>query len=150
MLTIKKTYTWEMGHALFKVGKEDKCYSPHGHNYRLIVEVARKNEEANPDTDMVVNFHELDRHIVPLVEEMDHKFYFNESDDRFRGGFGYVAFPYDPTAEALCSDFIKRIHQKKMEWHSKDNLTLTLPPGVKLISLELYETDKASAKIYCP
>tara|TARA_R110000824_G_scaffold1618_6_gene7943 strand:- start:738 stop:1190 length:453 start_codon:yes stop_codon:yes gene_type:complete len=149
MLTIKKTYTWEMGHALFKVGKEDKCYSPHGHNYRLIVEVAREDEKANPDTDMVINFHELDRYMDPLIEENDHKFYFNEDDDRFGGDDGYIALYCDPTAEALCQMLWGRLEAHFNLLREPISPYKLLPLGVKLISLELFETDKASAKIYC-
>tara|TARA_R110002020_G_scaffold5103_4_gene21639 strand:- start:270 stop:719 length:450 start_codon:yes stop_codon:yes gene_type:complete len=147
MLTIKKTYTWEMGHALLKVGNDDKCYSPHGHNYRLIVEVAREDEKANADSDMVINFHELDRQIEPLIEEMDHTFHYNGADDRFYAGGGYIPLPCDPTAEALCGILFGSIDRAITFGEPKNEALLNFS-GLTLISLELYETDKASAKIY--
>ena len=63
-ISITREYTWEMGHALFR--HKGKCYRPHGHNYRMEVEVSGSVDEI---TGMVVDFSDLDDVIKPHLED---------------------------------------------------------------------------------
>lgn len=147
MIVIKRIYNWEMGHALLKVGNQDKCYGPHGHNYRLIIEISDpefSDSGLDPANDMVINFHSLDIPIKELIaERYDHKFYVNKDDTRFVDWTGtgtliqnIVTQDGDPTAENLLKELAFIIRK------------LMIIAGLQLESAELFETENASAKIY--
>jgi 6-pyruvoyltetrahydropterin/6-carboxytetrahydropterin synthase len=138
-ISITRQYTWEMGHALWK--HQGKCFHPHGHNYRMEVEVS------GPvlDDGMVVDFSDIDDWIEPLIEgDLDHKFWMNDDDERHHGGnlhpdFDVSTHPFEPTAEnlavwfwAIWEDFSRSAHA----W-----------PGVVLERITIYETDRASATV---
>ena len=131
--SITREYRWEMGHALLH--HKGKCYRPHGHNYRMEVEVSG----AVQDDGMVVDFSDVDDWVEPLIEKyFDHRFWINEEDERFDMD-GEVKVDGEPTAENLAlwfwdvwKDFAKSGHA----W-----------PGVTLERITLYETDRASATI---
>tara|TARA_Y100000593_G_scaffold84621_2_gene160363 strand:- start:6052 stop:6495 length:444 start_codon:yes stop_codon:yes gene_type:complete len=142
-VSITREYNWEMGHAL--MNHKGKCYNPHGHNYRMEVEVRGDIDDVSG---MVIDFGELDEIIKPLIENIyDHKFYVNGNDPRFqgqdyarqlgsfkKGENGWEARYWEPTAENLALDLHFVIES-------------TLPEGQILESVTLYETDKSKATI---
>ncbi len=79
MIVIGKTYSFDSAHQLYREdwSQEDnekvfgKCASLHGHTYTLKVEVS---SPLDPDTEMVINYFDLDRIVKPIVAELDHKF----------------------------------------------------------------------------
>jgi 6-pyruvoyltetrahydropterin/6-carboxytetrahydropterin synthase len=127
-VSITREYTWEMGHALMR--HKGKCYHPHGHNYRMEVEVSGPiNEVSN----MIWDFADLDELVNPIVRELDHQFLAHPDDARFEG-FGDDCLRWaegDPTAESIASYFFQAL----TGW------------GVILERVTIYETDKASATV---
>ena len=133
--SITREYRWEMGHALWL--HQGKCYHPHGHNYRMEVEVSGPVDER---TGMVMDFGKLDEVVAPEIAEHDHQFAMNSADERHHGGalhpdFGILEMRYEPTAENLAMRFFNFIEGR-------------LEPGsLTLERITLYETDRASATI---
>ena len=132
-VSITKEYGWEMGHALWK--HSGKCYSPHGHNYRMEVEVSGPVQESG----MVLDFSDLDGWVKPLIEKyFDHSFWVNENDDRFTGAM-FSRLDVEPTAENLALWFWEVWKELAASGHEF--------PGVTLERITVYETDRARATV---
>jgi 6-pyruvoyltetrahydropterin/6-carboxytetrahydropterin synthase len=129
---ITREFRWAMGHALMH--HKGQCYTPHGHNYRMMVTVSG---EVDPVTEMVVDFSELDDLGNTVVRGLDHKFLANENDTRFFPDETdtWEACPGDPTAEHLA-----RMCYMALALLMKDE-----PYTLK--EVKLYETDKAYATV---
>jgi len=127
-VSITREYTWEMGHAL--KNHAGKCFQPHGHNYRLEVEVSGPIDERS---NMVWDFADLDILVNPIVRELDHQFLVHPDDARFEGfGDGCLRWVRgDPTAESIAAYFFDAL----TGWE------------VTLERVTIYETDKASATV---
>lgn len=73
MYEIEKTFRFEAGHVLTK--HDGKCAVPHGHSY--VLQLALRSErlvESGPKTNMLIDFHDLDRMVKPMIEEyLDHR-----------------------------------------------------------------------------
>jgi len=68
---IRKEYSFSAAHYLPNVGDNHPCKRMHGHNYRIEVFAYG---EVNPHTKWwVVDFAELDKHMKPIVDELDHQ-----------------------------------------------------------------------------
>ena len=140
VVSIAKEYSWSMGHALWK--HDGKCYHPHGHNYRMEVEVSGAVDETSG---MVLDFSELDDWADPLIADVfDHKFLMNDADERHRGGdlhpdFDVTTCPFEPTAERLALMFWGI-------WEESREAAQTFV-GVTLERITIYETDKGSATV---
>ena len=133
--SVTREYTWEMGHALWR--HEGKCWHPHGHSYRMEVEVSGPIDEKSG---MVMDFGQLDDFVAPEVIDLDHQFVMNEADERHHGGdihpdFHYLEMPYEPTAENLALRLYNFIEGR-------------LEPGTLILErVTLYETERSSATI---
>ena len=71
-MKIGKTYSFESAHHL--PNHRGKCKNPHGHSYRLEVEIEGgliHNPDASDDL-MVEDFSSLDQVVNPLIEILDH------------------------------------------------------------------------------
>ncbi len=140
VVSITKEYSWSMGHALWK--HDGKCYHPHGHNYRMEVEVSGAVDETSG---MVLDFSELDDWADPLIADVfDHKFLMNDADERHHGGdlhpdFDVTTCPFEPTAERLALMFWGI-------WEESREAAQTFV-GVTLERITIYETDKGSATV---
>ena len=138
--SITREYRWEMGHALWF--HQGKCYHPHGHNYRMEIEVSGLVDDK---TGMVLDFSELDEWAEPLIEgDFDHKFLMNDADERHHGGnlhpdFDVTTCPFEPTAERLAWMFWDIWEDVQQSGHAF--------AGVTLERITLYETDRASATV---
>ena len=125
---ITREYDWEMGHAL--KNHAGKCFQPHGHNYRLEVEVSGPIDDRS---NMVWDFADLDILVNPIVRELDHQFLVHPDDARFEsfmpGCLRWVRG--DPTAESIAAYFFDAL----TGWE------------VTLERVTVYETDKASATV---
>jgi len=138
--SITREYRWEMGHALWF--HQGKCYHPHGHNYRMEIEVSGLVDDK---TGMVLDFSKLDDWADPLIAEVfDHKFLMNDADERHHGGnlhpdFDVTTCPFEPTAERLAWMFWDIWEECREEVHAFDGMTLE--------RITIYETDKASATV---
>ena len=136
-VSITREYAWEMGHALYR--HKGKCYNPHGHNYRMEVEVSGEVDET---TGMVTDFGDLDEVVKPIVERYDHSFHVNADDHRFNGEYKSITWVVshaycEPTAERLAMDLHFQILQD-------------LPEHLKIERVTLYETEKSSATVRNP
>lgn len=71
-MKICKEYHFEAAHSL--PGHKGKCGNPHGHSYRLEVEVeALTLMPIGPsDGGMVIDFYDLDTIVETLLEKLDH------------------------------------------------------------------------------
>ena len=147
-LAIVREYNWEMGHVL--ATHPGKCHNPHGHNYKLEVEVSRKNgEPVSSPSGMVMDFSTLDVFVKPVLEDYDHQFLVNEADDRLAeedinilihdgaDRWNFTRVSWEPTAEQIVLTIWKQLTASQR----------SLPDYIYLDRLTLYETDKASATI---
>ncbi len=141
-VTSSREYWWEMGHSLMH--HKGKCYNAHGHNYRMEVEISIYGGMPDEVTGMVWDFGNLDDLVKPVIKkELDHKFYFNKDDERFRNmtRAGMRAFPKEPTAENLGFYLWHDITANLNKASKKANIRLILE------SVTIYETDKSKATI---
>jgi 6-pyruvoyltetrahydropterin/6-carboxytetrahydropterin synthase len=65
-----REYHFEAAHFLPRVPEGHKCKRMHGHSYEvaLIIE-----GELDPELGWVMDFGDLDRHVVPLIDALDHR-----------------------------------------------------------------------------
>ena len=66
---LSKTFRFEAGHHLPQVSTEHKCFSPHGHSYRVTVTVAG---EVDPEVGWVMDFGRIKKAVEPLIDQLDH------------------------------------------------------------------------------
>ena len=138
-ISIAREYTWEMGHALWK--HQGKCFNPHGHNYRMEVEVSGPVDK---ESGMIMDFERLDGIVDSEIRDHDHQFAMNQADERYRAAdlhpdcgchFEILEMSYEPTAENLALRFFNFIEGR-------------LEPGSLILErVTLYETDRARATV---
>tara|TARA_Y100000310_G_scaffold86784_1_gene83680 strand:+ start:1881 stop:2315 length:435 start_codon:yes stop_codon:yes gene_type:complete len=139
-VSIAREYGWEMGHAL--MNHRGKCFRPHGHNYRMEVEVSGLLDDS---TSMILDFADLDSLVKPRIEELDHRFLVHIDDARFGDdyafldchfGVQYIKWDEDPTAESIVLHIFSCLVADMRD-----------TPELILERVTLYETDKASATV---
>ena len=141
MYQIAKEYHWCMGHAL--AFHDGKCYRPHGHNYRAIVTVrcpAFPDQPEHYDSNMLMEFAELDDALKEVIEALDHNFFYNARDPRGKSFHKVGAIPWhtltddplnhEPTAEGIAKYLALKVKRKL--------------PDVD-VAVEVFETPKCSA-----
>jgi 6-pyruvoyltetrahydropterin/6-carboxytetrahydropterin synthase len=142
LIRITKEFRFEAAHAL--KGYDGPCRNIHGHSYKLSVTIAGEPVSApdSPKKGMVMDFSELKKRIKKsIIDPFDHSLILSSDypDNIFNSsgeGFSNLIFvDYQPTSENLLIDFAARIR----------NL---LPPGVRLYSLNLRETENSYAEWY--
>ena len=138
MIVVTKIFRFEMAHAIS--GYNGKCRNIHGHSYELhVTVVAEKQVEGFlPSPGFVIDFKDLKRIVNnKVVDEMDHKLVLSKAyiDERCKNATfdNLVIFPAEPTAENLLIDISNRLHE-------------SLPEGIKLKRLKLYETKDSYAE----
>src|SRR5204863_9335797 len=67
---LERSYRFEAAHFLPKVPAGHKCARMHGHSY--LVEVAIEGE-VDADRGWLMDFAEIDEHVMPLVRQLDHQ-----------------------------------------------------------------------------
>ncbi len=137
IVSITREYRWEMGHALMH--HKGKCHNPHGHNYRMEVEVSGG---IDPKIGMVMDFADLDVLVKPFIDIYDHAFLVNEADLGRLDPPEFVPVPDEPTAENIARWLWEDL--RKMNGLSK---LPHLSGHYNLERVTLWETDKASATI---
>ncbi len=65
-----KTFRFEAAHSLEKLPEGHRCRRIHGHSYRLDVHVSG---EVDAQSGMVIDFHDIQKVVKPLVEQLDHR-----------------------------------------------------------------------------
>lgn len=73
---IWKVYRFDASHRLERVPSGHPCGNLHGHTYRVRVECAGSLQ----GNGMVVDYAEMDRHILPLIDQLDHSHLNDEVD----------------------------------------------------------------------
>jgi 6-pyruvoyltetrahydropterin/6-carboxytetrahydropterin synthase len=131
-VSISKEFRWEMGHRL---PGHPLCGNPHGHSYRLIVEV-----HGEPDASgMVMDYGLMSDVVRPLIDQLDHSFMV-DADDRLMteflaaNGFKTSAMPFRATAENIAIWFAEQ-------------LAPSLPANVERLTVTVCETERTSATV---
>lgn len=143
LLRLTKQFVFEMAHAL--PSYEGKCHNIHGHSYKLFVTVEGIPTCArNAATDgMVMDFHALKECVEEaIVEPFDHALVLPrlegvpEPAGNQLGGYAakLMVVDFQPTTENLLLHFARLLDGQ-------------FPPGVRLYSLKLYETETSCAEL---
>ncbi|MCZ7557659.1 MAG: 6-pyruvoyl tetrahydropterin synthase family protein [Bacteroidia bacterium] len=134
-MRIARDFHWEMGHRL--PFHQSGCANIHGHSYRLTVELTGRLD-ANG---MLMDYGEMKRLIMPLIDELDHAFLCDDKDTlmlNFLSGSGlkYKIVPFTSTAENLSLyllDELWKVFESKAE--------------VTALKLRLRETEISYAEV---
>ena len=141
-LRLTKQFSFEMAHAL--PAYEGKCRNIHGHSYKLFVTVeGAPLAQSGAHTDgMVLDFHTLKECVEKhIIDRFDHALVLPRSEGQtilnsqlsiFNSQLILVDF--QPTTENLLLHFARLLDGK-------------FPPGVRLYSLKLYETETSCAEL---
>jgi len=156
-LRLTKQFSFEMAHAL--PAYEGKCRNIHGHSYKLFVTVegAPLAQSGAPTDGMVLDFHTLKECVEKhIIARFDHALVLPRSAI----GLWPLAFGSEqPTAnsqqpiansQSLNSQLILVDFQPTTEnllLHFARLLDGKFPPGVRLYSLKLYETETSCAEL---
>jgi 6-pyruvoyltetrahydropterin/6-carboxytetrahydropterin synthase len=93
---LERTYRFEAAHFLPKVPPGHKCARMHGHSYQIDVVI---EGEIGAETGWLMDFADIDEHVMPLVRRLDHHV-LNELEDLS-----------NPTSELLAVWMWKRLAQ---------------------------------------
>lgn len=132
MLTVSKECHFDAAHIL--PGHPGQCKNVHGHTYRLIVEVAERND----NKDMVIDFKDLKTIICDVIlARFDHAFMYDATNPMecdiaatlMKYELRCVALPFTTTAENLA----RHIFQE-------------LKSHLQIQSVSLFETPQSCAR----
>ena len=151
MYQVCKTFEFESAHLLSK--SRDGCRNPHGHSRR--VEVVLAAEKLDPN-DMVCNFRWIKLALADILSRLDHAICINDSDPRLedfkRMQAKLEVFKgQDPTSEVIAHLVFERLDEKLAQavaLTSENGNTYSLPPGVRLKSVRLWETSSSWAQYF--
>jgi len=121
MFQVSVEETFSAGHALR--GYKGKCENPHGHNYRVRIEVQ------GPQLDgigLLVDFLQLKAALRGVIQALDHQF-LNDLEP-FRA--------VNPSAENLAKYF----------YDQSTRALGPLPPGARITEVVVWETDASQAR----
>jgi 6-pyruvoyltetrahydropterin/6-carboxytetrahydropterin synthase len=139
-IRVTKEFGFEMAHALWNY--DGACRNIHGHSYKLFVTVEGipNNDSGHPKFGMVIDFGDLKKLVKePVVDFLDHSLVvYRESEgetlEAVRSLYEKVhVFDFQPTCENLVLYIVEKIMH-------------TLPPGVDLCAVKLYETATSFAE----
>lgn len=143
MVTISKTFEWDMGHRV--PNHKSICKNPHGHRYKMIAEVSGPlNSKTGSSTEgMVVDFGFFKELIFNyIVADLDHAFMYWEKDSIMKDfakkntDLKLLSVPFVPTAESIATFLAEKI----IKLLSKQSVS------IKLVSLRIFETPNSQAK----
>ena len=141
-IRLTRLFTFEMAHAL--PGYDGLCRNIHGHSYKLQVTVIGEPlvQHDHPKNGMVMDFGDLNKLVnKTILEELDHALLLPENssfeliETLQKLHQKLILTSYQPTCENMLLDF-------------KAKLLHSLPPGVALHSLQLWETQNSFAEWY--
>jgi len=138
MYKIEKRFTLPMGHRLSK--HKGRCSSIHGHNITILIGVM--SQKLN-DNDMVIDFADLKKIVLEILDVWDHCLLLNECDGKIEelaeaGGMRIITFNFDPTAEKLSETLYTVLDQRISQASSGDNF-------VELEYVTIYENENSKA-----
>src|SRR5688500_11577432 len=67
---LERIYRFEAAHYLPRVPPGHKCARMHGHSYAISVAI---EGEVDPQRGWLMDFAEIDEHVMPLIREVDHQ-----------------------------------------------------------------------------
>jgi len=67
---LERSYRFEAAHFLPKVPPGHKCARMHGHSYAIEIAI---EGEVDPERGWLMDFAEIDEHVMPLVRQLDHQ-----------------------------------------------------------------------------
>jgi 6-pyruvoyltetrahydropterin/6-carboxytetrahydropterin synthase len=131
-VVISKEYRWEMGHRL--PWHKGGCQNVHGHSYVLLVELTGEVS----DEGMVLDYKDISTHVKPLLNELDHSYMIDPSDQELRAtltqlGLKMTEVPFWSTAENIVLWIGERL---------KEHL---LTGGIESMKLTVKETASTTA-----
>lgn len=132
MIKVHRSHEFHMGHRVYQ--HEGKCAHMHGHAYFITFHCHAPELDA---IGRVMDFSVMKDLLVNWVEDnWDHKFMVYERDPLAKilmehDPLGAIVVPFNPTAENIASFFLSSVGP-----------TLLEGTGVKLVSIELMETQK--------
>ena len=117
-----KRLTIPVGHRLSK--HLGRCKNWHGHNFDILISVS--SHELN-DNDMVMDFSDLKKIAMTIIDDWDHCLLINENDpiaknEEFRKEFRIITFPFDPTAERMSEILYANISSELQKDHKHIHL----------------------------
>jgi 6-pyruvoyltetrahydropterin/6-carboxytetrahydropterin synthase len=136
---IAKEFRWEMAHRL--ADHAGLCRNPHGHSYRMLVEL-----EAEPNASgMIMDFGDVKAVVAPLVEHLDHAFLCDRADAVMaafleQNGFKTVFINAPTTTENLAAWLLNEL-ALPLRSHAALHL------GLKRLRVRVYETSTAFAEV---
>jgi len=137
-IRLTKEFNFEMSHALHNY--DGLCKNIHGHSYRLFVTIKGEpiTDVLSPKNGMVMDFGELKSIVYSqIIDKFDHALVIPFNSEMLshlkQCNTKLVITQYQPTCENLLIDFSKGI-------------SLSLPHGVELVRLCLYETANSYAE----
>lgn len=94
-ITLSRTYQLQSAHRLTNLHPGHKCMRPHGHNYKVVVEVTRDTLKNG----FILDAEDLDLVLQPLISRLDH----NELNHALLDGSAFsVECASQPTAENIA------------------------------------------------
>jgi len=141
-IRVTKEFHFEMAHALWNY--DGVCKHIHGHSYKLFVTIAGEpiNDPDDPKLGMVLDFTDLKKVVKePVVDMLDHSLVLNRTagekipDDSNQMYKKVHLFDFQPTCENLVI-------------HIAETVRASLPAGIELFSVKLYETATSYAEWY--
>ena len=142
MITITRTFEWDMGHRV--PNHVSLCKNPHGHRYRADITIGGLlvAEQDSPEQDMIVDFGVIKKLINDnVIEPLDHAFMYASYDKIYasfvktHSNFKTVKVSFTPTAERIA-EFVALETEKAIAQHA---------PSLRVIAVDLYETPKSKA-----
>lgn len=135
LVRISKEYDWEMGHRL--PGHKGKCFSPHGHSYRMRIDI----EGEQNDEGMIMDYYELSKIIKPIVEDFDHAFMCQPGDELMinflkDNNFKYYVLDKTSTVENIVQHVYERV-----------KIELAPFKNIKKLKIRINETIDAFAEV---
>lgn len=126
-MKIAKEFHWEMGHRLPE--HFGKCKNIHGHSYRMIVEL----EGSLDDQGMIMDYFDLKKIVIPIIEELDHAFMVYEKDKEIIKFLESVnskkmVVDFQSTVENICRYILFQIQKQK------------LPSNVSKVKVRIFES----------
>jgi 6-pyruvoyltetrahydropterin/6-carboxytetrahydropterin synthase len=145
-----KTFDIESGHMLSK--HHGKCRFPHGHTRKVELVLEARELDGN---EMVCDFFVVKEVIGEYLTTFDHALCVNTADPAFgdlRQRYGDRVIPFenqDPTTEVMARVIFQAFAKKFSEYSAAMDKSYPVDPGVRLISVKVWETASSWAE-YSP
>lgn len=151
MFLITKEIEFDAGHRV--PGHSGKCRSPHGHRYRVQLQVVGSLVSRSGDSSegMVADFGDIKSLLTTHIHDvLDHGMIAFEGDNALRAmyegvsdeDFKLIIFPYIPTAENIAKWCFDVLQKPFFEMFSQYDIEIT--------AVQVWETPTSTAKYLSP